>query len=245
MFDEKGFFSYNFSYPHLKFWVFWILKNFSPLLAKCLALKFLEGPKNLAYCFKCYFWAYLQHIGQWIWVFLQKSLWYPNLAHCAQANICGFSRQNICSVFQKVFRKHFVLLYTRMFVKKEMEWKKSVGRGKLLKHLLMFGTLEYSQSYWPSSFVWSRPSYRNMSPLFQRRSYFSLVFITLVKLISFAGCWYPGMGSWKNSHYLRQNTSPCCWFQHLWRNECSWHMRLCPDQRTSCRRRRRTQSQSR
>ena len=103
MFDEKGFFSYNFSYPHLKFWVFWILKNFSPLLAKCLALKFLEGPKNLAYCFKCYFWAYLQHIGQWIWVFLQKSLWYPNLAHCAQAFICGFSRQNICSVFQTAY----------------------------------------------------------------------------------------------------------------------------------------------
>ena len=31
------------------------LKNFGPLLAKFLALTFLEGSKNLAYNFKCYF----------------------------------------------------------------------------------------------------------------------------------------------------------------------------------------------
>ena len=39
----------------LRFRIFFILKNFGPFLAKFLALTFLEGPKNLAYGFKCYF----------------------------------------------------------------------------------------------------------------------------------------------------------------------------------------------
>ena len=37
-FSKKWLFWYNFSYPHLKFWIFGILKNFGPLLAKFLAL---------------------------------------------------------------------------------------------------------------------------------------------------------------------------------------------------------------
>ena len=55
----KKLFCYNLSYPHIRFWIFWILKNVGPLLAKFLALTFSEGSKNLAYSFKCYFWAYM------------------------------------------------------------------------------------------------------------------------------------------------------------------------------------------
>ena len=54
---KKWLFCYNLSYHHLKFWIFWILKNFVPLLAKFLALTFMEGSKDLAYNFECYFWA--------------------------------------------------------------------------------------------------------------------------------------------------------------------------------------------
>ena len=65
--SKKWWFSYNLSYPHLRFWIFWILKIFGLLLAKFLALAFSKGSKKLAYSFKWYFWAYM-----WIWA---KSLW--------------------------------------------------------------------------------------------------------------------------------------------------------------------------
>ena len=45
MFPKKGrkkwLFCYNLFYPHLKFWIFLILTNFGPFLAKCLALTFV------------------------------------------------------------------------------------------------------------------------------------------------------------------------------------------------------------
>ena len=58
-FSKKCLFCFNFSYPHLEFWNFWILKNFGPLFAKILELTYLEGSKNLAYNFNCCFWAYM------------------------------------------------------------------------------------------------------------------------------------------------------------------------------------------
>ena len=43
----KWLFCYNLSYPHLKFWIFWILINFDPLLARdVLVMKKLEIEKT-------------------------------------------------------------------------------------------------------------------------------------------------------------------------------------------------------